>query len=305
MPSKESNALTEFYQTTKNTTQGQNLPLNISRPVLEELHTLSSEPTDVTYEEVQCPGTVRPAIWCKPVSASPAHAILYFHGGGYFAGSPASYRKMGGHLAKAAGVYILIVDYRLSPESQYPTQLEDSTAAWQWLVSKGFKPEHLALGGDSAGGHLAITTLLKIKQSGGSLPGAVIVFSPLVDLELKGKSYDTNAETDGIITREQSATMLAMWLGQTSPKDAAANPLYADFSGCPPLYVAAGDQEVLLDDSVRLAEVGRSAGVDVKLEVAEGMQHVYTFMAGKAPEADATLKAVGTWLRSKLSVPSN
>lgn len=281
--------------------QGQNLPLSISRPLLEELHTLATEPTDVTYEEVQCPGSLRPAIWCKPVSASQS-TRSFIHGGGYFAGSPYSYRKMLGHIAKAAGVYVLLIDYRLAPESQYPLQLEDSTAAWRWLLERGFKPEHLALGGDSAGGNLAVGTLLKLKKLGSSLPGAVITFSPWVDMELLGKSFDKNAGTDAMINREQSASSLGMWLGQASRKDPLANPLYGDFAGCSPLYIAVGGHEVMLDDSVRLAQLAKTAGVEVELEVAEGMQHVYVFMAGKAPEADATLQRVGAWLRSKLSV---
>ncbi|OAL31228.1 hypothetical protein AYO20_08283 [Fonsecaea nubica] len=302
MPSPQSEAIKiVFGDIGKILSQG-NLPLDITRSVVERAHTLASESTDVTYDEVDCPGSETPALWCKPIGASGKHIVLYFHGGGYTSGNPHMYRKLAGHLGKAIGFQVLVTDFRKAPEAPFPAQHEDSTATYQWLLQKGYLPENIVLAGDSAGGNLAITTALRLKKDGKKLPGAVVTFSPWVDMELNGKTFETNSGTDVIITRAASAMAVAAWLQQASPKDPLANPLYADFAGYPPLFISAGTHESLLDDSVRLAEVAERAGVHVFFEQVEGLQHVHEFMAGKAPEVDETFAKVRKFLETELKL---
>lgn len=119
-----------------------------TRMLLETLHEPASEPSDVCYDEVRCPGTVRHAIWAKPISASPKHVILYTHGGGGFGGSPSSHREWVAHLAKAAGCYALLIDYRLAPEHPFPQGQEDAVLSFDWLLEQGFSANNIVLAGD-------------------------------------------------------------------------------------------------------------------------------------------------------------
>lgn len=306
MPSKESQALTDLFgNLASRTAADPQMDLQSRRSLLEELHTPAAEPTDITYEEVKCPGTVRPAIWCKPLASSSSHAILYFHGGGFVTGSPSSHRKLAGHLAKAAGCHALVIDYRLAPENPFPAALEDAAAAYKWLIQRGISEKHIATAGDSAGGNLAVAAVLKYRELGLQLPGAVVSFSPWVDMEANGETLTSNAKTDVLVQREGLVLLIKAYLGGASAQDPLANPLYADLKGLPPMYITAGKWETLLDNAERLAERARKAGVPVELELSEAMQHVYVFMAGNAPEADKSINDIGVWLRQKLGVKAS
>lgn len=274
------------------------------RTLLEALHRPASEPTGVTYEEVNCPGSELPAIWCKPTKISASKGvILYLHGGGGFAGSPSSHRKLAGHLAKASDTYVLVTDYALVPERPFPEGLSDAVAAYKWLMeSQGHESKGVGIAGDSAGGNLSTALVLKLKQEQMPLPAAVAVFSPWLDMECTGESLVFNAEKEALAPSAMLQFISKMYVGeQTSAKDPLANPLYGDYSGFPPLNISVGGFEALLSDSTRLAERAKMAGVDVTLEVSEGMQHVYHFMAGNAPEANETLNKVGAWFKGHLS----
>jgi acetyl esterase/lipase len=271
--------------------------LDSLRLLLEDLQSLSSEPTDVTYEEVQA-GTV-PAIWARPIGASKEHVILYTHGGGFVTNSASSHRKVAGHLAKRAGMNALVIDYRRAPEHPFPAQLDDAVAAHEWLRAQGFKPEKTAVAGDSAGGNLAITTTLKLRELGKPLPGAVIAFSPWLDMEATGDTFQSNAKTDVFINRDMAVMMAGLYLGGASATHPLANPLHADLKGLPPLYVIAGDAEVLQADAQRFVDRARAAGVDATVQYGAGQQHVYQFMAGRSAEADESIAGAAAWLRKK------
>jgi acetyl esterase/lipase len=271
--------------------------LDSLRLLLEDLQSLSSEPTDVTYEEVQA-GTV-PAIWARPIGASKEHVILYTHGGGFVTNSASSHRKVAGHLAKRAGMNALVIDYRRAPEHPFPAQLDDAVAAHEWLRAQGFKPEKTAVAGDSAGGNLAITTTLKLRELGKPLPGAVIAFSPWLDMEATGDTFQSNARTDVFINRDMAVMMAGLYLGGASATHPLANPLHADLKGLPPLYVIAGDAEVLQADAQRFVDRARAAGVDATVQYGAGQQHVYQFMAGRSAEADESIAGAAAWLRKK------
>lgn len=259
---------------------------------------LAAEPADVTYEEVEAAGSA--AIWANPAQCATDRVVVYFHGGGFVSGSKDSHRKVGAHLAKAAGCRALIPDYRLAPQHTFPAQLDDARAVYEWLLGQGYQPARIAFAGDSAGGNIATAAALALRQDNRPLPGAVVAFSPWYDMEAKGDSFDSNAGTDAAISRELVQIYGPMFLGGHSPTDPLANPLYSDPAGLPPIFLTYGSHETLADSIELFAARARQAGVDVDVRVGEEMQHVYQLMAGRVPEADAGIAEAGTWLRERL-----
>ena len=257
------------------------LTIRLLRSVFDEWHQPTVEPQGVTYREDTVGGV--PGIWCLPEGADKSKVLLYTHGGGFAVGSASSHRKLAGHVAKALGAVSFVLDYRRAPEFAHPAQLEDGVAAFDALAASGIAREDITTIGDSAGGNLAIAIALALKEQGKPGPGSVIAFSPWLDMENKGETLVTNNDTDALITPELLEGMIAGVLGDTvDPKTPLANPLYADFTGFPRLYVTAGSVESLLDNATRLAERAQAAGVDVTLSIGEGQQHVYPFLAGRS-----------------------
>jgi acetyl esterase/lipase len=270
--------------------------LDDRRLLLEQLHLLAAEPTDVTYEEVDAGGV--PAIVAKPLAAPADRMIVYTHGGGMALGSAHSHRKAAAHMAKAAGVYAMSVDYRLAPENPFPAQIEDLITVHQWLRRKGIAPERTATAGGSAGANLAITSVLKLRDLSLPLPAAIIGFSPWIDMASLGKTFDTNADSDALMSREVSESMASLYLGDVSRTEPLANALHADLRGMPPMFITAGGSEVLLDSIQRFVICAKAAGVDTTFQCVPGQQHSHELMAGKSTQADATLANAGSWLRS-------
>lgn len=270
------------------------LTMRLFRSIFDEWHQPTAEPEDVTYKEESVGGV--PGIWALPVGADRSQVLLYTHGGGFAVGSASSHRKLAGHVAKALGVTAFVLDYRRAPEHPHPAQVEDGVVVFLALLNRGVSPAGITTIGDSAGGNLAVAIPLALKARGLPLPGHVIAFSPWLDMENAGETLVTNDATDALITVGLLEGMIAGVLGEAvSPKEPLANPLYADFADFPRLYVNAGAHEALLDNATRLAELARAAGVDVTLSVAPGMQHVFPFLAGRAPEADAEIAQIAAW----------
>lgn len=271
------------------------------RNIFEEWHLPTREPEGVRYAETDAGGV--PAMWCIPDRCAPDRVLLFTHGGGGVVGSMHTHRKLAGHLAKAAGTRALVLDYRLAPESPFPAQIEDTVSAFRWLLAQGIAPAHIATAGDSAGGGFAIAGPLKLRDLGEPLPAAIIALSPYLDMELSGAAMEENAETEALVSRPLMEQMVEAYLcGRASVTDPLANPLKADLAGLPPTYVAAGDREMLRDDGTRFAALAEKAGVAVTLEVEPEMQHVFQFMAGRAPEADAAVARIGAWVRPHLGL---
>jgi epsilon-lactone hydrolase len=254
------------------------------------------EPRGVDYLEVDAGGV--PAMWLNPHGAAPDRAIVAYHGGGFIGGSLYTHRKLFGHLAKATGVRALLVHYRLAPEFAYPTQIEDALTAYQWVVSQGFTT---ALAGDSSGGGLCVAVARRL----GDLPKpvALVLMSPWVDLALTGSTFESNAATDVFFTRAMVEGLVKAYLRNgEDPRDPLINPLYADLTGLPPMYLQVGADETGLDDSRRLAEQARAAGVDVRLDVFENQLHTFQMAAGRSAEADDAIRRFAAWLRPKLGL---
>jgi monoterpene epsilon-lactone hydrolase len=301
MLSPESEVLSDQYEAVSARMAAMTVPdLATMRSILEELHVPTAEPTGVTYDEVQVGG--RPALWANPVGAADDRVILYFHGGGYFANSIHSHRKLAAHLAKASGCRTLLPDYRLAPENSFPDPLDDAVAAYHWLLELGIEPGHIVSAGDSAGGHLATALVLKLRDDGTELPAAIVGISPWYDMEVDGPTLVSNAATDKLIAPDAVRANVAMFLGGHSAVDPLANPLYADATGLPPVYLTCGGYEMFQDNAERFADVVKNANVEVVLEISEGMQHIYPIMAGRAPEADETIANIASWLRPKLDL---
>ena len=240
-----------------------------------------------------------PGDWIAP--ADPAgvdrdRTILYLHGGGYSIGSAQTHRGMLTHLAKAARARLFTVDYRLAPEHPYPAALDDATAAYRALLDDGVDPSRLALAGDSAGGGLALALLLRLRDEGVALPATVTPISPWVDLTLSGDSLSIGGIDDPLLTSEALTQWVANYLGPTDPAAPAASPLFADLTGLPPLLIQVGDQEVLLDDSRRLAERAEAAGVKTELVVAADMVHVWHFFGDLTPESSDAIRSTADWI---------
>lgn len=276
------------------------MSLDDLREMLEQCGELARDPGGVDYFDVEAAGT--PCLWAVPHGCREDRVLLAMHGGGCVTGSRFSHRKLFAHVAKAVGCQALIVDYARAPEHQHPSQVDECLKIYEWLLNRGIKPNHIATIGDSAGGNLCTTVVLAAKAKGLPLPAAVMPLSPWYDMEATAPSFERNAKLDRLITRELSLNMSQMFLGSASPRDPLANPLYADFTDYPPLYLQVGGFESLMDDATRVAERAMQAGVEVQCDVWPEMQHVWHFMAGKAPEADAAIAKLAAWVKPKLGL---
>jgi acetyl esterase/lipase len=262
---------------------------------------LSAEPRGVDYIEVDAGGI--PAMWINPKGAAEDRAIFYAHGGGFVAGSIYTHRKLVGHLAKASGCRALLFDYAYAHQQKYPSQLNASLSAYRWLLERGVRPEHIAMAADSCGAILMFGTLQRARDQGLGLPRACSCISGWLDLTLSGESYDTNREKDVFFNREANGWLVANFLGADADRrDPLASPLFADLRGLPPIYLQAGADETLVDDSRMFAERAKRAGVEVRLDVFPEMLHSFQMMAGLAPEADEAIFRLAQWLRAKLGL---
>lgn len=241
--------------------------------------------------------------WVVGDGADPDRRILYMHGGSWISGSPAGYRAFLSRVSRAAGAVVLAVDYRLAPEHQFPAALEDCTQAYRWMRHNGpGGPASAAatyLMGDSAGGNLALATLLKINDLQLPLPTAVIALSPATDFSGGSESLVSRASVDPIINPKILPALIPVYLGpHTDPTHPYASPLFGDYRGMPPLLLQVGDAEVLLDDSRRLAKRAAEQGCRVTLDVWEGMPHVFQGFAPFLPQASAAIAKIGQFVRA-------
>lgn len=229
-------------------------------------------PTNTSCQPVDADGV--PAEWIDAPDAD-SGVFLYLHGGAYAINSINTHRELVARLAHATHLRGLVIDYRLAPEHPHPAALEDALTAYRWLLTQGFAPSQIIIAGDSAGGGLALATLIALRDAGETLPAGAVCFSPWVDLAHTGASIQSKAKADPILSfaiLEMYATYYAAGQDRKMP---LISPLYADLSGLPPLLIQVGSDEVLLDDAVRFAENARKAGVDVTLEVWDGLFHVF------------------------------
>lgn len=235
--------------------------------------------------------------WVRVDNAPKDKVVLYFHGGGFVMGSAQSHRNIVGNFAKTLGIDTLVFGYRLAPENPAPAAVEDSEKIYSWLLSQGYLAHNIFFVGDSAGAGIELATLLKIKDGGGQLPAGCVAFSPCTDMTLSGASHKTRAKADPCTPKGANETYTRYYVGGGDPENPYVSPLFGDMTGLPPILIQVGDDETLLDDSVRFAEKAENAGVEVTLKVWKGMFHCFPLLAPMFPEATEALNESCQFIR--------
>ena len=238
--------------------------------------------------------------WFEPDNAVPGRALLYLHGGAYVIGSPTTHRGLAGNIALASRARLLLIDYRLAPENPFPAALEDTITAFHWLRGKGYLPEHIAIGGDSAGGGLTLATALSLRDSKEKMPAALFLISPWTDLTFSGESIRTRADRDPLLQVNDDSWLVNIYANGRPLTHPYISPVFADLHGLPPTFIQVGTEEILYDDSTRLEQKARLEGVDVSLETWSGMWHVFQGFAPYVPESLRAIEKIGEFIRNHL-----
>ena len=235
----------------------------------------------------------------RPREAEPERTILYLHGGGYCFGSWRTHQALVTPLAVASQATVYAPNYRLAPEHPHPAAVEDALGAYQWLLDRGVSPQRLAVAGDSAGGGLALATVLALRDRGLPLPSSLALISPWADLRCDAQSLRERAARDPMLRPDGTVQCAAAYLGGRAPDDIACSPLFADHTGLPPTLIHVGSEEILFDDSARLEERLRVAGVDVTLKVFEGLWHDLHIHAGLMKESMQAVMELADFIRAR------
>jgi len=255
-------------------------------------------PRSVCLQTIAADGV--PSDWLEPGNAVPGRAILYLHGGAYVICSPTTHRGLAGNIAHASRARLLLIDYRLAPEHPFPAALDDALAAYHWLLGKGYLPEHIAIGGDSAGGGLTLATALSLRDNNGKIPAALFLLSPWTDLTFSGESIHTRANRDPLLQLNDDGWLIEAFANGHPLTHPYISPLFADLHGLPPTLIQVGTEEILYDDSARLEQKARLAGVDISLETWPGMWHVFQAFAPYVPESQQAIDKIGEFIRSRV-----
>ncbi len=260
------------------------------------------QPKNVSYETEMVEHM--DALWIKPSNIDNDSVILYLHGGGYGMGSIKSHKKLAARIARSARTQCLIIEYRLAPEHPFPAALDDAIISYKWLLNKGFKPEKIAIGGDSAGGGLTIAMLLKAKAEGLPQPLAGFCMSPWVDLEASCPEIDGYQKNDPFIDGKSIKLWGKRYAGNDC-KNPFASPLYGDLNGIAPLLVQIGTAEILLFENRLFCEKAMAQGLDLQYEEFKDMVHVFQTFAGFLPQADKAVDSIGRFLLTKAQNHNN
>ncbi len=264
------------------------------RRLLRDLTSAQPLPADVTVTAASLGGVPTAEITIDGIE--PGHVVLYFHGGVYVLGDAAQAAGLASQIGRQAGAKVISVDYRLAPEHPYPAAVDDALAAYQALLDSGTDPSRIAFAGESAGGGLAVATLVNARDHGLPLPAAAFAMSPYADLTLAGTTMETKRDLDPLLSPESLAARVPDY---TAGQDAALgliSPIFADLTGLPPLIIQAGTHEVLLDDAIRLARQAATADVEVTLDITPQVPHVFQAYYPILGEAAAALDRAGQFL---------
>jgi acetyl esterase/lipase len=249
---------------------------------------------DISVEPLEIAG--RPAEILSAPNRTGGGLILYLHGGGYVYGSLTSHRGLVGEVAKATGLDVIQLDYRLAPECPFPSALEDAASAVKELYGSGIAPERLVLMGDSAGGGLVLATLLALRDAGSPMPGRAVCISPWTDLTCSGESYRTRSELDPMIDRKLASRLAATYAGTARLDHPRLSPLFADLAGLPPILIQVGAREVLHSDALEFAARARAAGSPVTLEEWPEMIHVWHLYFPRLKAARRAIAGIASFL---------
>jgi acetyl esterase/lipase len=252
-------------------------------------------PDGITIEPATLGGV--PVEWVTPDGAEKEHTFVHLHGGGYVLGNPAASRAFTTEFARLAACRVISVDYRLAPECQFPAAVDDALSVYRALLAAGHAPHALAVGGESAGGGLALALLLAAHKANLPMPSSIVLISPWTDLRCIASSFTSNASVDPLLTRRVLSDMARAYLGAQSAANPLASPLLGSLSCLPPLMIHVGSEEVLLDDATGLAQRAADAGVDAQIEIWPDMIHVWHMFHAALPQGAQAMKRLAGFVR--------
>jgi monoterpene epsilon-lactone hydrolase len=256
-------------------------------------------PSDMSFEAAQL-GPVA-GEWERPARAHPGRMIIYFHGGGFIAGSPETHRGLAGRLAQAGEADLFSVGYRLAPEYFFPAPVRDGIDAYRALLAQGADPRQIVLAGDGSGGGLAFAVALAIRNAGLAMPAAIAAMSPWADLSLSGWSLLTNQKSDNWLNWSLLFQCARHYLRKANPADAYASPVFANLKDFPPVMVHAGSAEILRDDASKLGDRAAEAQTPMSVEIYDGMGHLFQ-TERESNEAKVSLSRLGQFIRNKTRI---
>ena len=273
--------------------------INEQRRLLKELVAGQPLPPELTVTAATLGGV--PVAEITIAGIDPRHVVLYFHGGVYVLGDAFQAADLASQVGRRTSARVFSVDYRLAPEHPFPTAVDDALAAYEALLRDGTAPADIVFAGESAGGGLAVATLVNARDHGLPLPAAAFAMSPYADLTLAGATLDTKGAADPLLSRESLASRVPDYTAGQDPALGLISPIFADLTGLPPLIIQAGTHEVLLDDAIRLARQAATADVDVTLDITAGVPHVFQTFYPMIDEAGAALDRAGQLLSAHLA----
>jgi epsilon-lactone hydrolase len=269
------------------------------RQRLDEIGSVWPVASDVTLAPVDVDGIA--GEWSTVPDSDSSRVLLFLHGGGYCSGSIISHRRMVSEAGRAAGVRTLAIAYRLAPENPFPAAFDDALNAWHFLRGHGIAAEHIAIGGDSAGGGLSLAVALKLRNNKEKLPACLWLVSPWTDLTMSGSTLVTKDAVDPLIHKGYLCELADAYLGRAADRrDPSVSPLFAELTGMPPMLIQVGSAETLLDDSVRLAAATGQADVPVSLEIWPHMIHAWHLWNARLEPGREALRSAGTFMREHL-----
>jgi epsilon-lactone hydrolase len=264
------------------------------RKAMEKVMSRIGAPKGIMTEAVNIKGIK--CEWVAVDKQSSERVILHLHGGGYNTGSIHTHRGLAAELSKASGERVLLPEYRLAPEHPFPAALDDTLSVYRWLLGQGISSSNIIISGDSAGGGLALSTVMALRDNGEVLPRALICMSPWADLTMSNETYRTNKGIDFMINIENIRDRAFMYAGGEELNNPLISPIFADFTDMPTILIQVGTDEVLLGESMAIAEKAKASCADVRLSVWEGMWHVWQLTGGMLPECSCALKEIGDFV---------
>jgi acetyl esterase/lipase len=271
------------------------LPLTVSRWLLKQGMERVQLDVDVTRKAVFADGV--PCEWIIPKQSKTDQVLLYLHGGGFVLGLTPPHLQMVAHLVKKMGIRALMVDYRLAPDYPFPAALDDCVTVYRWLLKQGFSARNIVVAGDSAGGNLTITSLMKLRDDGDPLPAAAACLSPATDLTNKDNAHQEFK--DPLLPPKTTRFYTRSYVGNNNAHDPLISPVLGNLRGLPPMLIHVGEDEILRDDAIRIASLAKSVDVEVRLEIFPRMWHVWQINL-TLPQAIQSLDDIAQFLKVHL-----
>lgn len=267
------------------------IPVKIQRELISTAYLTSVPPKGCQFQTIEAEGL---SLTRVSYSEEPRGIVLYLHGGGYICGSPKTHRGLTGHLSKSSNTMLIVPDYRLAPEHPFPAALDDAENLYRALLDEGHPPSAISFAGDSAGGGLAVSLAIRLRDKGIPLPASLTLLSPWVDLS---NDHLYSPEEEPLLSRQWIDKAARLYCGAESRSNPLVSPIHGDLSGLPPMLIQVGSEEILMNDSQRLAEAARRDGVDVTLDIFNSLWHVFQVHAGQLDRATAAVNEAGDFIR--------